>query len=78
MWGGEGQGGKGWVGGSWGMGSSCVFKLSLEVKQGSCLLHLLRKIYLYLQYDASNTARAQVTVIWVQNEGMRGVHQGPK
>lgn len=62
-------GGKG--GGSRGMGSSCVFKLSFEVKQGSCLLHLLRKIYLYLQYDASNTARAQVTVMWVQNEGMR-------
>lgn len=61
----------GWgAGGSRGMGSTCVFKLSFEVKQGSCLLHLLRKIYLYLQYDASNTARAQVTVMWVQNEGM--------
>lgn len=47
------------------MGASCVFKLSFEVKQGSCLLHLLRKIYLYLQYDASNTVRAQVTVMWV-------------
>lgn len=54
--------------GEGGMGASCVFKLSFEVKQGSCLLHLLRKIYLYLQYDASNTVRAQVTVMWVQTK----------
>lgn len=52
-------------------GASCVFKLTLELKQGSCLLHLLRKIYLYLQYDAFNTVRAQVTVLWVQKEGVR-------
>lgn len=75
MGGGERWGG---VGGSWGMGSSCVFKLSFEVKQGSCLLHLLRKIYLYLQYDASNTARAQVTVDVGTKRGHEGGHQGPK
>lgn len=47
-------------------------------KQGSCLLHLLRKIYLYLQYDASNTARAQVTVYVGTKRGHEGGHQGPK
>lgn len=28
-----------------------VFKLTSELKQGSCLLQVLRKIYLYLQFD---------------------------
>lgn len=74
--------GAGWRAGGFGeggMGASCVFKLSFEVKQGSCLLHLLRKIYLYLQYDASNTVRAQVTVMWVQKKRGQWVgDQGPK
>lgn len=53
------------VGWAWGRGmggASRVFKLTSELKQGSCLLQLLRKIYLYLQFDAFNPARAQVTV----------------
>lgn len=40
--------------------ASCVFKLTSELKQGSCLLQLLRKIYLYLQFDAFKPV--QVTV----------------
>lgn len=53
------------------VGASRVFKLTSELKQGSCLLELLRKIYLYLQFDAFNPVRAQVTVQWVHKEGER-------
>lgn len=59
-------------------GASRVFKLTSELKQGSCLLQLLRKIYLYLQFDAFNPVRAQVTVLMGTRRGRKGGHQGPK
>lgn len=57
-------------------GASHVFELTSELKQGSCLLQLLRKIYLYLPFDAFNPLRAQVTVLVGKQRGRN--HQGPK
>lgn len=61
-----------------GVGASCVCKLALVLKQGSCLLQLLRKIYLYLQFDAFNTVGAQVAVFVGTQRGREGGHEGPK
>lgn len=56
----------------------CELHVSLSILRTEtrlCLLQPLRKIYLYLQFDAFNPVRAQVTVR--QEEGTRasaGVH----
>lgn len=53
-------------------GGSRVFKLALELKQGSCLFTSSQEnLPLPPVCDAFNTVRAQVTVLWVQNVGAR-------
>lgn len=73
-WGG-GTGWGGWVTGHWVF--TCL-QVIFRSETRLLSLHLLRKIYLYLQYNASNTARAQVTVYVGTKQGHEGGHQGPK
>lgn len=53
-------------------GASRVFELALEPKQGSRLFTSSQEnLPLPPVFDAFNTVRAQVTVLWVQNVGVR-------